>query len=99
MPSTPAAWRLQAAVEALACEGVIATPTEAVWGLSCDPDNSAAVEATEAAQISFGGFGYAKEYHVERLVREALLFRIVPVTPQMLLSFIAEKALGLPKSY
>ncbi len=59
----------------------------------------AAVEATEAAQIAFGGFGYAKEYHVERLVREALLFRIVPVTPQMLLSFIAEKALGLPKSY
>ena len=57
------------------------------------------VEATEAAQITFGGFGYAKEYHVERLVREALLFRIVPVTPQMLLSFIAEKALGLPKSY
>lgn len=59
----------------------------------------AAVEATEAAQITFGGFGYAKEYHVERLVREALLFRIVPVTPQMLLSFIGEKALGLPKSY
>ncbi|MAU51434.1 MAG: acyl-CoA dehydrogenase [Roseovarius sp.] len=59
----------------------------------------AAVEATEAAQITFGGFGYAKEYHVERLVREALLFRIVPVTPQMLMSFIAEKALGLPKSY
>ena len=59
----------------------------------------AAVEATEVAQITFGGFGYAKEYHVERLVREALLFRIVPVTPQLLLSFIAEKALGLPKSY
>ena len=59
----------------------------------------AAVEATEVAQMTFGGFGYAKEYHVERLVREALLFRIVPVTPQMLLSFIAEKALGLPKSY
>ena len=59
----------------------------------------AAVEATEAAQVTFGGFGYAKEYHVERLVREALLFRIVPVTPQMLLSFIAEKALELPKSY
>jgi len=37
----------------------------------------ATVEATEAAQITFGGFGYAKEYHVERLVREALLFRIV----------------------
>ena len=55
------------------------------------------VEATEAAQITFGGFGYAKEYNVERLVREALLFRIVPVTPQMLLLFIAEKARGLPR--
>jgi|TARA_R110002110_G_scaffold184778_1_gene391673 acyl-CoA dehydrogenase len=59
----------------------------------------AAVEATEAAQIAFGGFGYAKEYHVERLVREALLFRIVPASPQMLLSFIAGKNHELPKSY
>lgn len=59
----------------------------------------AAVEATQTAQMTFGGFGYAKEYHVERLVREALLFHIAPVTPNMLLSFIAEKALGLPKSY
>jgi len=59
----------------------------------------AAVKATQAAQLTFGGFGYAKEYHVERLVREALLFHIVPITPQMMLSFIAEHALGLPKSY
>ena len=59
----------------------------------------AADAAVEAAQITFGGFGYAKEYHVERLVREALLFRIVPVTPQMLLSFIAQKALRLPRTY
>lgn len=59
----------------------------------------AAVEATQTAQMTFGGFGYAKEYHVERLVREALLFHIVPVTPHMMMSFIAEKALGLPKSY
>lgn len=59
----------------------------------------AAVDATQAAQVTLGGFGYAKEYHVERLVREAILFQIVPVTPQMLLSYIAEKALGLPKSY
>jgi acyl-CoA dehydrogenase len=59
----------------------------------------AAVEATQTAQMTFGGFGYAKEYHVERLVREALLFHIAPVTPQLLMSYIAEKALGLPKSY
>jgi acyl-CoA dehydrogenase len=76
-------------------------------GLSCGIEANAAkllaaeaaVEATQTAQMTFGGFGYAKEYHVERLVREALLFHIAPVTPQMLLSFIAEKALGLPKSY
>ena len=59
----------------------------------------AAVEATQVAQLTFGGFGYAREYHVERLVREALLFQIAPVTPQLMMSFIAEKALGLPKSY
>lgn len=59
----------------------------------------ASVKATQTAQLTFGGFGYAKEYHVERLVREAILFRIAPVTPQLVLSFIAEHALGLPKSY
>ena len=57
------------------------------------------LKATQTAQLTFGGFGYAKEYHVERLVREAILFRIAPVTPQLVLSFIAEHALGLPKSY
>ncbi len=59
----------------------------------------AAKDATQTAQMTFGGFGYAKEYHIERLVREAILFHIVPITPHMMLSFIAEKALGLPKSY
>ncbi len=59
----------------------------------------AAVKATQTAQLTFGGFGYAKEYHVERLVREAILFKIAPVTPQLMLSYIAEHALGLPKSY
>lgn len=58
-----------------------------------------AVKATQTEQMTFGSFGYAKEYHVERLVREALLFHIVPVTPQMLMSFVVEKALGLPESY
>jgi acyl-CoA dehydrogenase len=43
--------------------------------------------------------GYAKEFHVERYLREALITRIAPVSPQMILCFIAEKALGLPKSY
>ena len=46
-----------------------------------------------------GGFGYAKEYHVERLLREVMIARLAPVSEQMILSFIAEKVLDLPKSY
>ena len=51
------------------------------------------------AVLTHGGFGYAKEYHVERLLREVTITRIAPVTEQLILSFIAEKVLGLPKSY
>jgi acyl-CoA dehydrogenase len=43
--------------------------------------------------------GYSKEFHVERYLREVLIPRIAPVSPQMILSFIAERVLGLPKSY
>ena len=51
------------------------------------------------AVLTHGGFGYAKEYHVERLLREVMITRIAPVTEQLILSFIAEKVLDLPKSY
>lgn len=51
------------------------------------------------AVLTLGGFGYAKEYHVERLLREVTVTRIAPVTEQLILSFIAEKVLDLPKSY
>jgi acyl-CoA dehydrogenase len=59
----------------------------------------AGFRAAETAVLTHGGFGYAKEYHVERYFREAMLPRIAPVSPQLILSFIAEKVLGLPKSY
>ena len=49
--------------------------------------------------MTHGGFGYAKEYHVERLYREVSLTRLAPITEQLILSFVAEKVLGLPKSY
>jgi len=55
--------------------------------------------ACENAIFTHGGMGYAKEYHVERYLREAWIPRLAPVSPQMILSFIAEKVLGLPKSY
>jgi acyl-CoA dehydrogenase len=59
----------------------------------------AAFAACEAAVLAHGGMGYAKEFHVERYLREVMIARIAPVTPQMILNFIAEKVLGLPKSY
>ena len=59
----------------------------------------AGYDACLQAVLTHGGFGYAKEYHVERLLREVTLTRIAPITEQLILSFIAEKVLDLPKSY
>ena len=59
----------------------------------------AGYEAALTAVLTHGGYGYAKEYHVERLLREVTITRIAPVTEQLILSFIAEKVLDLPKSY
>jgi len=56
-------------------------------------------DAAWQAVMTHGGFGYAKEYHVERLYREASLTRLAPITEQLILCFIAEKVLDLPKSY
>jgi acyl-CoA dehydrogenase len=55
--------------------------------------------ACETAVMTHGGFGYAQEYHVERYLREAQIARIAPVSPQLVLCYIAERVLGLPKSY
>jgi acyl-CoA dehydrogenase len=56
-------------------------------------------DAAWQAIMTHGGFGYAKEYHVERLFREVAITRLAPITEQLILSFIAEKVLDLPKSY
>jgi acyl-CoA dehydrogenase len=61
--------------------------------------SEAGFEACETAVLVHGGMGYAKEYHVERLMREVMLARIAPVTRELILCHVAEKALGLPKSY
>lgn len=76
-------------------------------GLPCGPAANAAkylageagFDACQQAVMTHGGFGYAKEYHVERYLREVMIPRIAPISPQLILSFIAEKVLGLPKSY
>ena len=59
----------------------------------------AAFEACETAVMTHGGMGYSREFHVERYLREVMIPRIAPITPHMILNFIAEKVLGLPKSY
>ena len=76
-------------------------------GQSCAAEANAAkylgaeagFRACERAIMSHGGMGYAKEYHVERFMREIFIARIAPVSRELILSFIAERVLGLPKSY
>ncbi len=75
--------------------------------LPCGPEaNAAKYFAAEAgfkactqAVMTHGGMGYAKEFHVERMMRESMIARIAPVSRELVLSHVAEKALGLPKSY
>jgi acyl-CoA dehydrogenase len=57
------------------------------------------IKACQTAVTTHGGYGYAKEYHVERYFREIMIPKLAPVSPQLILCFIAEKVLGLPRSY
>ena len=59
----------------------------------------AGFKACDQALQTLGGFGYAKEFHIERMWREVRLFRIAPITQEMVLNYLSERVLGLPKSY
>ena len=59
----------------------------------------AGFQACDAALQTFGGFGYAKEFYVERLWREVRLYKIAPISQQMALNYLSEHVLGLPRSY
>jgi acyl-CoA dehydrogenase len=84
---------------------------KAAWlydrGQPCGPETNAAkylaaeagFEACDAALQTLGGFGYAKEYHVERLWREVRLYRLAPISQEMALNYLSQHVLGLPKSY
>jgi acyl-CoA dehydrogenase len=84
---------------------------KAAWqyanGVPCGPAANAAkylgaeagFKACETAVMTHGGYGYAKEFHVERYFRESMIARIAPVTPHLIMCFIAERVLGLPRSY
>jgi len=76
-------------------------------GKPCGPETSmtkylateASWEAAEACMTTFGGFGFAREYHVERKWKEARLFRTAPLSNNLILAQIAERTLGMPRSY
>jgi len=84
---------------------------KAAWqydnGEPCGPAANAAkylgaeagFKACQTALMTHGGYGYAKEYHVERYFRESMIPRLAPVSRELILCFIAERVLGLPKSY
>ena len=74
------------------------------WGCGCGRmakylAGEAGFNACTRAVMTHGGYGYAREYHVERYLREVLINRIAPVSPELIKCYIAEKVLGLPKSY
>jgi alkylation response protein AidB-like acyl-CoA dehydrogenase len=56
-------------------------------------------EAANAAIQTHGGFGFAEEYDVERKFRETRLYQVAPISTNLVLSFVAEHVLGMPRSY
>ncbi len=76
-------------------------------GAPCGPEanmakyltGEAAWNAAEACMQTFGGFAFATEYDVERKWREARLYRTAPVSPNLILAYLAQKVLGLPRAY
>jgi acyl-CoA dehydrogenase len=76
-------------------------------GLDCGAQANAAkylgaeagFRACEAAVMTHGGMGYAKEFDVERYMREVMIARLAPVSREMIFNYVAERVLGLPKSY
>jgi len=87
----------------------ICGPFDADYGLRRDrdggfPDDFHPVLAQSgwlgiAMPPDYGDAGYARQYHVERYLREAWIPRLTPVSPQLILCYVAEKVLGLPRSY
>ena len=59
----------------------------------------AGFEAADRAMQVHGGYGYIKDYDVERYWREVRLFRIAPISQEMVMNYVAEHVLGLPRSY
>ncbi|EPE31386.1 Acyl-CoA dehydrogenase NM [Glarea lozoyensis ATCC 20868] len=79
------------------------TITQSAIGVACNSAKYLAAEAAftacERSVLTLGGMGYAQEYHVERYLRECFVPRIAPVSREMIMNYVGEKVLGLPRSY
>ena len=77
--------------------------SQSAVGVACNSAKYLAAEAAftacERSVLSLGGMGYAQDYHVERYLRECFVPRIAPVSREMIMNYVAEKVLGLPRSY
>lgn len=97
------AWAELAAAELLALKAAWLYDNGQPCGAEANAAKHLAAEAgcaaCEAAVQTFGGRGYRKDQHVERLWREARLYKIAPISQEMVLNYLAERVLGLPKSY
>ncbi len=88
-------WRAAAAYDSGAAPGDVGAFANAAKFFAAEAGH----RACETAMLTHGGMGYAREFHVERFFREIQIARIAPISPQLILSHIAERVLGLPKSY
>ena len=92
-------------------EAVRALTYKAAWEYDTEPRPGAsanmakylaaelASDATDQAIQTLGGYGLSSEYHVERLWRDTRLFRVAPVANELILAFVGQHVLGLPRSY
>jgi acyl-CoA dehydrogenase len=83
----------------LEAAGLLTMKAAALYDAGRECGAEAGFAAAEAAVLTHGGMGYAQEYQVERYFRESMIPRIAPVSRELILSHIAEKVLGQPKSY
>lgn len=97
------AWAELAAAELLALDAAAKYDRGEPCGAEANAAKFLAAEAScaacDAAIQTLGGRGYRKDHHVERLWREARLYKIAPISQEMVLNYLAEHVLGLPKSY
>lgn len=61
--------------------------------------SEAAWRAAEAAMQTYGGYGFAREYDIERKWREVRLFQTAPISTNLILAYLGQHVLGLPRSY